>query len=51
MVETKTELKPIPTTKRRVAIIAGYQGMDFFGSQKNANVRTVEGEIEKVLGQ
>ena len=30
-------------------MIVGYNGSDFSGSQKNQNVRTVEGEIEKAL--
>lgn len=35
--------------KCRIAMIVGYNGSDFCGSQKNPNVRTVEGEIEKAL--
>jgi len=29
--------------------LAGYNGTNFFGSQKNKNVRTVEEEIEKTF--
>ena len=32
-----------------MAILAGYNGVDFCGSQKNKGVRTVEEEIEKAL--
>lgn len=35
--------------KVKVALIVGYNGSDFCGSQKNANVRTVEAEVEKAL--
>jgi tRNA pseudouridine(38-40) synthase len=32
-----------------VALITGYNGIDFSGSQKNKDVRTVEGQIEDAL--
>ena len=35
--------------KVRVAILCGYNGINFFGSQKNDNVRSVEAELEKGL--
>ena len=35
--------------KARVALIVGYNGSGFAGSQKNDDVRTVEEEIEKAL--
>ena len=35
--------------KARVALIVGYNGSGFNGSQKNPGVRTVEDEIEKAL--
>lgn len=35
--------------KVRVAMIVGYNGSDFAGSQKNKDVRTVEAQIEKAL--
>ena len=35
--------------KIRVAIIVGYNGTDFCGSQKNPGVRTPEEELEKAL--
>jgi len=35
--------------KIRVAIICGYNGNDFSGSQKNPNIRSVEGELEEAL--
>ena len=35
--------------KCRIAMIVGYNGSDFSGSQKNSNVRTVEEEIEGAL--
>jgi tRNA pseudouridine(38-40) synthase len=35
--------------KCKVAMIVGYNGSDFCGSQKNEGVRTVEEEIEKAL--
>lgn len=43
--ETRQFLPP----KCRIAMIVGYNGSDFCGSQKNLNVRTVEGELEKAL--
>jgi len=33
----------------RLSIIAGYNGVNFFGSQKNKNIRSVEGEMEKTF--
>ena len=30
-------------------MLVGYNGINFQGSQKNRNIRSVEGEIEKVL--
>jgi len=30
-------------------MIVGYNGINFHGSQKNIDVRTIEGEIEDVL--
>ena len=40
-----------PTTNRkvRIAMIVGYNGINFHGSQKNIDVRTVEGEVENCL--
>ena len=35
--------------KCRIAMIVGYNGSDFCGSQKNDGVRTVEEQIEKAL--
>lgn len=35
--------------KTRIAMIVGYNGINFHGSQKNKGVRTVEEEIENVL--
>ena len=35
--------------KTRIALITGYNGSEFCGSQKNPDVRTVEAEIEKAL--
>lgn len=35
--------------KTRIALITGYNGSEFSGSQKNPDVRTVEEEIEKAL--
>ncbi len=35
--------------KTRIAMITGYNGSEFSGSQKNPDVRTVEEEIEKAL--
>ena len=35
--------------KIRIAILAGYNGVNFWGSQKNDGVRSVEGELEKAL--
>ena len=35
--------------KCKIAMIVGYNGSDFCGSQKNKDVRTVEEEIEKAL--
>jgi tRNA pseudouridine38-40 synthase len=35
--------------KIRLAILCGYNGINFFGSQKNKGVRTVEEEIEKAF--
>lgn len=35
--------------KIRVAILSGYNGVNFCGSQKNEGIRSVEGEIEKAL--
>ena len=35
--------------KIRIAILTGYNGVNFFGSQKNESVRTVEAEVEKSL--
>jgi tRNA pseudouridine38-40 synthase len=40
---------PSTNKKVRVALIVGYNGMDFHGSQKNKGVRTVEEEIEHAL--
>lgn len=47
------EVKEGPAThkKTRIAMIVGYNGINFHGSQKNKGVRTVEEEIEKVLFQ
>ena len=36
-------------SKVRIAMIVGYNGSDFCGSQKNKNVRTVEEQIEDAL--
>lgn len=35
--------------KARIALIVGYNGCDFSGSQKNPDIRSVEEEIEKAL--
>ena len=32
-----------------MAILTGYNGVNFFGSQKNEGIRSVEGELEKAL--
>ena len=37
--------------KTRVAMVVGYNGTDFSGSQKNPGVRTVEGVVEDALYQ
>lgn len=51
--ETKEVVKenegPSTNKKVRIAIIVGYNGINFSGSQKNPNVRTVEGEVEDCL--
>lgn len=41
--------KPIMNKKIRIALLTGYNGMEFSGSQKNKNVRNVEEELEKGL--
>lgn len=41
--------KPDFTKKVRVCMLVGYNGMEFCGSQKNQNVRTVESELEEAL--
>lgn len=35
--------------KQRIALLVGYNGSEFSGSQKNPGVRTVEEELEKAL--
>lgn len=47
-VETDKE-QPLTNHKTRIAMIVGYNGVNFSGSQKNKGVRTVEEEIEKAL--
>ena len=41
--------KPFLGKKVRIAILCGYNGINFHGSQKNDSVRSVEAEIEKGL--
>ena len=40
---------PSTNRKLRIALIVGYNGINFSGSQKNINVRTIEGEVEDCL--
>ncbi len=48
--ETPTsENPPARLPKQRIALLVGYNGSDFSGSQKNPGVRTVEEELEKAL--
>lgn len=47
--EKEESNKPVFVKKVRVAILTGYNGADFCGSQKNEGVRTVEDEIDKAL--
>ena len=55
--QEQTETKQIEAAKTakaqikkvRLTMLVGYNGINFQGSQKNRNIRSVEGEIEKVL--
>lgn len=47
--EENKEETTICKVKSKVALIVGYNGTDFCGSQKNAGVRTIEGVVEEAL--
>ncbi|CCI42773.1 unnamed protein product [Albugo candida] len=51
VMSTNSGAQPSPLVKRRVAIVAGYNGSGYHGVQLNPNVPTIENELRKAMFQ